>query len=615
MSQTTSQHRLLLVGLLFMLFIAPFDEGAGRGLLPWTCVTVTAVILAVALVRNRLNSASIPERSPIQIPLLVFLGIAVASTAWSIDRYVTLLGAAGVFACATVALLVLYRFNTLARARALCLALVVLGCLLAPLGLLQAILGRGNFATNGPARAHSVFVTPNTFAGFLIIVIPMAAALALTARRSASRIALWCATALLCAALVLSQSRGAWVAGAIVAVFIAWRHARTRLLTLRKRPIVVAGAVLLIGATALAISVVRPEMGKRAASVLQPHKQPTFQHRLLYWDSTVEMAVDALPLGIGLETFHIDYPAHRRAQLAGTLQWYAHNDYLQVLVELGPLGLAALLWLLWRVARTSREALRAETEPANRAVLAACCAGAGAALLHSLVDYNLYVSATALPVFVCFGIIGAAHLRLTKPEPTPRRRGKLAPLLSAATLAAGTVAVVFVLRPLAAEQSIRRSRFSAPLAVTLCPISAHLWSYQGDMQAATHLAFMGMAHVPGDAPAARESYLRAIQSSPRAALHHARLGQLLLKSSKLASVCAENNNGLDCLSRACALDTYSAPLRWQFGLGCLKEGLVDEGRRQLQFCLDECRPDDRLRKAIATVLSATQGQKEADGGE
>ena len=613
MSPSPSQHRLLLIGLLFVLFIAPFDEGAGSGLLPSTCVTVAAIILAVALVRNRLSDPARPAHSPLTIPLLLFLGIVFASTAWSIDRFVTVLGAAGVFACVVAALLLLRQFNTPAHARVVCLALVILACLLAPLGVLQAALGRGDFITDGPARAHSAFVTPNSFAGFLIVVIPMAAALALTARRRAGRIALWCATALLFAALVLSQSRGAWVAGAIAAALFLWQLGRARILIFRRRRLVVAGVIVLAGATALAIWVVRPEMARRAASVFQPHKVPTFQHRLLYWDATLEMAANALPLGIGLQTFHIDYPAHRRAELAGTLQWYAHNDYLQILVELGPLGLAALLWLLWRVGRMGRDVLRAETEPANRAVLLACCAGAGAALLHSLVDYDLYVPGVALPVFVCFGIIGAAHLRLTSPAPTVRSIGKLRPLLATAVLAAGTVAVFFALRPLAAEQLLRRSRFNAPLAVALCPISANFRTALGDTEAATYLACMGMSHVPGDAAAARESYAKAIELSPRTAAHHARLGQLLLKSAKQSPVSAETNTGLECLRLACALDRYSAPLRWQLGVACLTERLVGEGRRQLQFCLDQCRPGDRLRKAIAKALSEAAQQKDTDG--
>ena len=613
MGRPTSQHRLLLAGLLFMLFIAPFDEGAGRGLLPSTCVAVTAIILAVPLVRNGLSDASRPLSSPLTLPLLLFLGIAFASTAWSIDLFVTLLGAAGLFACAVAARLVLRQFGTPAYARAICLALVVLACLLAPLGVLQAVLGRGGFTADGPARAHSVFVTPNSFAGFLIIVIPMAAALALTAQRRSGRIALSCATALLFGGLVLSQSRGAWVAGAIAAAFFVWQLGWARRPSTRKRRLVIGGLVLLAGATSLAVWVARPEIGKRAASVFQPHKAQTFRHRLLYWDAAVDMAAEALPLGTGLQTFHIDFAAHRSAELAGTRQWYAHNDYLQILAELGPLGLAALLWLLWRVARMSRGVLRAETKPANRALLAACCAGAAAALLHSFVDYGLYVPAIALPVFVCFGIIAAAHVRLTSPTPAARPIGRLAPLISTAALAAGTVAVFFALRPLAAEQILSRSRFNAPLAVALCPISANFRAYLGDTEATTYLAFMGMPHVPGDAQAARESYDKAIQLSPRTALHHARLGQLLLKSRKLPPLSAETNTGLECLRRACALDRYSAPLRWQLGVACLEEGLVDEGRRQLQFCLDKCRPDGKIRKKIATALSRAAREKNTDG--
>ena len=615
MNHSDSQHRLLLAGLLFMLFIAPFDEGAGRSLVPWTCVTITAVIVTVALVRRRLAGLSSPVRSPLLLPLLLFFGVAIVSVAWSIDRYVTLLGAAGLFACAAAALLVLTEFNTAGAARTLCLALVILGCLLAPLGVLQAVLGRGSFAGGGAARAHSVFVTPNTFAGFLIIVLPMAVALALTAGRGAARVALWCAAALLLLALAMSLSRGAWVAGAAGMGLLAWQLGRARVLRIRKRPLAVAGVVLLAAAALLVVGVVRPALGRRAASVLQPHRAPAFQHRLLYWDSAVEMAAESFPLGIGLETYHVGYPAHQRAELAGTLQWYAHNDYLQVLVELGPLGLLALLWLLWRVAWMTREVLRSNVTPADRALVAACCAGAGAALLHSLVDYNLYVSATALPVFVCFGIIASAHRRLTRPEPAAAARGALAPALSHVVLAAGTAAVFFALRPVAAEQLVRRSRFNAPIAVTLCPMSAHLWSYLGDTQAATHLAFMGMGHVPGDAEAAETSYLSALERSPRAARHHARLGQLLLKKRKLTQNPAEDNSGLECLRRACALDGYAAPLRWQLGTACLKAGLVDEGRRELRFCLDRCRPDDRLRKAIATVLSAKEWQKDTDGGK
>ena len=40
-------RRLMLTGLLFLIYVAPFDEGAGRDLLPLTLVALSAICLAV----------------------------------------------------------------------------------------------------------------------------------------------------------------------------------------------------------------------------------------------------------------------------------------------------------------------------------------------------------------------------------------------------------------------------------------------------------------------------------------------------------------------------------------------------------------------------------------
>ena len=371
-----------------------------------------------------------------------------------------------------------------------------------------------------------------------------------------------------------------------------------------------ATRVLVVGLGAFVVS--GPLLGGRAASLLRPGRVQTFQHRVLYWQAGMEMAAEGFPLGIGLETYHIDYRAHQRPELAGTVQWYAHNDYLQILIELGPLGLAALFWLLWRVGGAARETLRAPTDPSEAAVIAACAAGAAAALLHSLVEYNLYVSATALPVFVCFGIIGACHARLKPAVVSAAAPRRPAPLLSHCVLALGAAAVLLAVRPLIAETLLQRSRFNAPYAVALCPVSAHLWMHLGDAQAGRHLAWLGMGHVPADADAAKRSYHNAIRLSPRDPWPHAQLGDLLRKTRKVAPIPADNNKGLESLRRACALDRYSAPLRWQLGLACLAEGRTDEGRRELRFCLDRCRPDEPLEQAVRKMLSALEEQGASD---
>ena len=577
MGPPDTQRRLLFVALLFMLFIAPFDEGAGRGLVPLTAVTITSIILATSLVRRRLVPAATRTHSPLALPLLVFFGIAAASVIWSIDRYVTLTGVATVLACAVAALAVLWEFNAPRQARGLCVALVVLACLLVPPAILQCALGRGGFVADGVARAHSVFVTPNTFGGFLIIVLPVAVSLALTSGRRAARLLLWGAAALLAAALLQTQSRGAWAAGLGGMLVLAWQLRRARAVGIDRRSLLTAGLLLAVLLGGLTLTGQGPRMGSRAASLLRPHEAATFRHRTLYWQAGLEMAALNLPLGIGLDTFHIDYRAHQRPPLAGTVQWYAHNDYLQLFIELGPLGLLAFLWLLGRVGRMASEVLRTAEDRADKVLIAGCCAGAAGALLHSLVDYDLYVSATALPLFVLFGIIAAYHARLgpthrsaltsdaarlpslvgTVREPPGRR---VRSLLRHGVLALGTAAVVLAVRPLVAETLLQRSRFNAPYAVALCPPSAHLWCHLGDVQAGRHLAPLGAYRAPADAGAALASYRRAVELSPRDAYPRARLRDLLRRTAKLSHVPAENGLGPKHLHRACAVGrTASVP--------------------------------------------------------
>ncbi len=595
MSASNYRARLLFVGLLFVLFMAPFDEGAGRDLLPLTAVTVTAVILGTVLLRRLLDPSSptVAVRSPAVLPLILFLAVAAASVLWSIDRFVSLTGVARIFACTVVFLLVLHEFRSARQARILCTAVVILACALSGLGLWQASTRSGLFPTAVGARAHSVFVTPNTFAGFLIIAIPLTVSLAATAGRGLYRVALWLSAVFLFEALILSQSRGGWLAGAAGMRFLAWQLRRLKLLRLKVWPAAAVGLAAVVAVVSLSEG-----LRERLASVAQPYTAATFVERTWYWGSGLEMAAEGWPLGIGLDTYHIDYAAHQHASLAGTRQWFAHNDYLQILVELGPLGLLALSWLLWRVGRMARQVLGEAGDTADGALVAGCCAGAGAALLHSLVDFNLYVPATALLIFLCLAIIAAAHSRLAgagRVVLAPGAAG-LRRFFSTVVLAAGTAAAVFAGRPLAAQRLLQTTLFNAPLAVKICPLSANYWCYLGRMQEAL-------------APeAAAGSYRRAVRLSPRTAKYHAYLGWLLHKSTERAPNCGEDNIGLDRLRRACALEKYSARWRGWLAEACREAGKLQEARRQLRFCLENCSPSEGLKRRINRALEPIEAR-------
>jgi O-antigen ligase len=113
-----------------------------------------------------------------------------------------------------------------------------------------------------------------------------------------------------------------------------------------------------------------------------------------YRTAVVKMLPERPFFGFGAGTFAAAYPYFRDPANIGHFR-YAHNDWLQYLVELGLVGFFLLCGLLYASASTFR--LRIET-----AGFAFALAGAG---LHALVDFPVHV-----PALTLIGCIWAASL-------------------------------------------------------------------------------------------------------------------------------------------------------------------------------------------------------------
>lgn len=113
--------------------------------------------------------------------------------------------------------------------------------------------------------------------------------------------------------------------------------------------------------------------------------------------------------GAGLGTFeHALYP-FRRAMPINAVE-YAHNDYLQLLTELGTIGFALTIALaLWIFRRSLGAAFQEEAQHPwlGMGVLAALLALG----LHSLVDFNLYIPANAMALAWLAGVAVSPALR------------------------------------------------------------------------------------------------------------------------------------------------------------------------------------------------------------
>ena len=99
-----------------------------------------------------------------------------------------------------------------------------------------------------------------------------------------------------------------------------------------------------------------------------------------------------------------------------------HNDFAQVWVETGTLGLLALLALLGTTVLTMRRLLRARREAgdtAGRVFLAAIGGGAGMLVLHSALDFDLTLAAMGIFLWGFLGIIDGLYLAEVPPSAPP----------------------------------------------------------------------------------------------------------------------------------------------------------------------------------------------------
>lgn len=307
------------------------------------------------------------------------------------------------------------------------------------LGLAQKFSGATNIFWETGNLGPNFFATfrNHTNAGaFINLVWPIAGALALLAIvREATpwKRALWIALLVISLAGVASNSsRAAGTLAAVLAClwigWLAWHRYRGRFEALQpiKLALAVTGLAVLVGTVAIIAG-----MDHTFSRWKQFDKQLTADNtRLLASKVCLKMIPEAGVGGFGPGTFQTAFPYFTQDfgnQLKG--RWiFAHQDYLQTLVEWGYVG--AALWALLifgAIAYSIRRALRhRETlSDSARVIHFAIVTALLGVLLHALVDFPLQIASIQLYVAVMLGLLwGSRHwLRPVESRPVrPRMR-------------------------------------------------------------------------------------------------------------------------------------------------------------------------------------------------
>jgi tetratricopeptide (TPR) repeat protein len=271
-------------------------------------------------------------------------------------------------------------------------------------------------------RAQGPFVDPDHFAAYLNLILPLALAAAacetfLSRRRLAvplNSLRVFCLAiaSVLTAAIVLSLSRGGWIAASISGTVVLWFVLRSTLQTpaagrwSRLRSLsYVAAIVGLIAVCALYTAPSAP--GAVNARLEQTINEPDFGSRIGFWKDTLGLIRDFPLLGVGMGCFEDVFPGYQSPPWSPITVREAHNDYLELIADVGIAGFALLLWFC--IAAGVRIYRGLGTAPREILPVLVGLIGAIVAMgFQEAVDFPLQIPANA----ILFTIILAMTLRL-----------------------------------------------------------------------------------------------------------------------------------------------------------------------------------------------------------
>jgi len=401
---------LLLYGTFALLMFGPIAFGAVESWSMFVLEVGSVFLVLLWLAKQWLDDEMNIRWNPLYLPmagfaLLIVLQIVFRTSAYPHDTLsdALLYGAYGML-CFLAGQTMLRS----AQARQLAVVLAIYGFAMATLALLQGIAPNGKLYWVRTPRLggwiYGSYVNHNHYAGLMELLVPIPLVISLTRlAHEKERIAAGVAAAVMTGTIFLSGSRGGMLAILVEFAVLGVLLARQR-----------RGVRLAIGVGAFAIVLVGlltwlggKELTERVASVsIEARSELSGGMRVSIDRDAFRMFRNKPILGWGLGTFPVVYPQYRTFYTNFFVN-QAHNDYLQLLAEMGFLGFATMVWFLIVLYRSALRKIGNWTSDLTGAVTLACTLGFTGILVHSLVDFNLQIPANA-SLFYVFCTLAAA---------------------------------------------------------------------------------------------------------------------------------------------------------------------------------------------------------------
>lgn len=203
-----------------------------------------------------------------------------------------------------------------------------------------------------------------------------------------------CTLILLAVAILITGSRGGLLAAIIATMCVC-------ILQLRQWGIAVVGLVI------VAVLFIPNPLSSR---ITAEHRiNPESYARWQIWHQSGQ-AVLQNPLGYGVGLYQYVYPRYAfpiEGQIVryGKVAQTAHNEYIQIAVELGILGLAVFLFGILQLLKEIRLVFRARLRHWQRGLVVGVCAAITGVLVHAALDSNLHAPGIVVVLIAAVAVL------------------------------------------------------------------------------------------------------------------------------------------------------------------------------------------------------------------
>jgi O-antigen ligase len=421
--RSAQAENALLYGIFGLLLFGPLAFGAVE---PWSIFVLEAGSAALFLLwigkQAVLDGQIKVTWNPLFLPMGAFAALIVAQLAFRMTAYPhdTVSLALQYFAYAMLCFLAGQTLLRGAQARSLALIFSIYGAALAGFALLQGISSNGKLYWIRQPRSggwiYGPYVNHNHYAGLMEMLVPIPLIVSLTRLAPPKVRAVAAATAaVMLGTIFLSGSRGGMIAIVAELIILA------ALLVKQKRSLrtAIGIGIFLAIVVGLLVWIGGGELSKRIATAGPGHTELSSDIRTYINRDGLRMFLKKPILGWGMGTFPVVYPEFRTFYTNFFVN-EAHNDYLQLLVEMGVLGFATMIWFVVTVYARAFKKIRNWPSEMSGAVTLACVLGLSGILVHSAVDFNLQIPANAALFYVLCTIAAS------EPFAKPARKRRVA---------------------------------------------------------------------------------------------------------------------------------------------------------------------------------------------